>query len=230
MSCRDAVILQVRLDSSRLPGKALLPLSGRTVIEHAMKALLEVPADVHILATDGEGAPQLLPFARNCGFELFEGPKDDVLGRFVLAAAAYGAERVVRATGDNPLVSGALAAQLLRRQEEEGWDYGGFIGPPVGTGVEVVRAEALAEAGRLAEDPYEREHVTPYLYRRPERFRLAFLQAPPESCAPEMRVTLDTREDYDYLQRLFESCYKGVPVPVEDLVSYNSIAAGNKGV
>jgi spore coat polysaccharide biosynthesis protein SpsF len=194
-----------------------------------MTALLEVPADVHILATDRDGAPQLMPFARSCGFELFAGPKDDVLGRFLLAAAEYGADRIVRATGDNPLVSGALAARLLRLQNDEGWDYGGFVGPPVGTGVEVVRVQALAEAGLHAEDPYEREHVTPYLYRRPEEFRLAYIQAPEEFCAPDMRVTLDTREDYAFLQRLFGSCYRGVPVPVEDLVSYHSVLAGNKG-
>lgn len=229
MKGRDVIILQARLDSSRLPGKALLPLADRTVIEHAMTALNGVPAGCRVLATDDAGARAFEPYARSCGFELFAGPKEDVLRRFSLAAEAFGASRIIRATGDNPLVSAALASRLLVAQEREGWDYGGFTGPPVGTGVEVVRAEALLEADRLAVEPYDREHVTPYLYHHPETYSVSLQRAPEEYCAPEMRVTLDTAEDYRSLQRIFADCYRGEPVEADTLVFRYGDSAREQG-
>lgn len=166
------VFIQVRLDSTRLPGKALLPLENMTVIEHALRSLREVPAEVHAVLTDAEGAAPLAPLARRWGFRLFPGPKEDVLGRFAQAIAHFAVIRVVRATGDNPLVSAKLAKAALNLSQKSRADYCALQGAPLGTGVEVVKASALIEADREARDPYEREHVCPFLYHRPGRYRL----------------------------------------------------------
>ncbi len=116
------VLLQVRLDSSRLPNKALLELGGRSVIEHAMLSLRRIPAAVHAIVTDEESRELLEPRAVKCGFGVAVGPRDDVLERYVLAARAYGVTRVVRATGDNPLVSWELARMALRERERRNAD------------------------------------------------------------------------------------------------------------
>jgi len=215
-----AVFIQARLGSRRLPGKALLPLQGGNVIQLAMRALKRLPADVHALLTDRESFETLAPFAREESFEVFPGPEEDVLERFCLAIEAFRARRVVRATGDNPLVSPRLAELLLRLHEAEGADLSHFAGIPLGTGVEAVEAEALIQARAASRDPYEHEHITTYLYRHPERFRVRHLPSPPECALPEARVTLDTEEDYRLIARLFQELYHGHPIETEEIVAW----------
>ncbi|MFW5849282.1 MAG: cytidylyltransferase domain-containing protein [Spirochaetota bacterium] len=213
------VFLQVRIGSTRLPGKALLDLCGRPVVEHAMSSLRRLPASHHVLLTDSGSAESLRPAAARCGFELFVGPGENVLERFVLASRGYGVDEIVRATGDNPFVSwelARLAVVLLRR---EGADYAAFDGPPLGTGVEVVRAAALETALRETDDPYDREHVTPYLYRNPDRFACRRVLSPPAYRCPGARVTLDTEVDYRTIVRICESVFDGDPPSVIRLVS-----------
>ena len=215
-----AVFLQARLDSTRLPRKALLPLAGRPVIEHAMDSLRRVRADLHVLLTDEASFAELKPHATLCGFLSFAGPKEDVLARFALAAREYRVDRIIRATGDNPLVSRELAQGLLLLHEKAGAAFSAFSGPPIGTGVEIVEAEALLCAADSAVDPYEREHVNPYLYRRPEQFAVNRPQAGEEFCLPGARVTLDTEEDYRFLLAVYRELYDGEAVETDRLVAW----------
>lgn len=217
---RTAVIIQARLDSTRLPGKALLPIRGLPMVSHAMRALRLVRADAYVLATEPGSAGGLAGPAAACGFELFVGPKDDVLSRFCLAAESVGAQRIVRATGDNPLVSYELANLLLDRRGAVPADYSGYLGMPKGMGVEVVEAEALHEARRLSVDPFEREHVCPYLYRRPERFRIDRPTVPSEYFYEEGNVSVDTREDFDRVSSIFDALSPGEPLPAPKVVAW----------
>ena len=219
-SIMTGVFLQARIDSSRLPRKALIELAGMTVIEHAMAALRTIPADRFALLTDDASAPELGPPAERAGFTLFVGPRDDVLRRYVLAAERYDVDRIVRATGDNPLVSGELAVRLLGGHESEGADFSGYLGPPLGTGVEIVETAALAAADREAVDPYEREHVSPFVYRRPERFLIRRPAAPRKFNSPASRVTLDTPEDRRRLEIIFNALYRGTPIGTDLLVAW----------
>jgi len=128
MDSNTAVFLQVRMASSRLPGKALLPLAGKPVIQHAMEALATLPAGRYALLTDRESAPHLNGIAEACGYEVFIGDPEDVLDRFCAAAAFYAVETIVRATGDNPLVSASIAREALQLAESSGADYAGITG------------------------------------------------------------------------------------------------------
>jgi spore coat polysaccharide biosynthesis protein SpsF len=212
------VLLQVRLGSTRLPGKALLELAGRTVIEHAMRSLRRLPVSAHLLVTDAQSAPALHEPAARCGFRVFVGPQENVLERFVLAAREFELDEIVRATGDNPLVSWELARLAVAVRRRADADYVGFDGPPLGTGVEVVRTAALETALRESDDPYDAEHVTPFLYRHPEWFTVVRVPAPGAYHAPRARVTLDTADDLRELSAIFEDVYDGAPVPVLRLV------------
>jgi spore coat polysaccharide biosynthesis protein SpsF len=214
------MFLQARLGSTRLPRKALLPLADATVLQLAMRALARVEAGVHALLTEPASRSAFAGLAREEGFQLFVGSEQDVLDRFCRAASHFGVRRVVRATGDNPLVSPAQVRSLLELHEARGWQLSHYLGPPLGTGVEVVEAQALAEAGKEARDPYEREHVTPYLYRHPERFRVGEPPCPARWHLPEARVTLDTAEDYERLRALFAELYRGEPLETEELVAW----------
>jgi spore coat polysaccharide biosynthesis protein SpsF len=197
-----AVVVQARLGSTRLPGKALLPLGGLPLVYRVLEALKTVKADAYALACPPECATAFSESAEQNGFRVVTGPEDDVLARYCNAVRALGIDRVVRATADNPFVFADAANALLA----EGFDadYAAYSGLPYGAGVESVAAEALLRAEREAVLPAEREHVCPYLYGHGERFRLHRPLAPTRWRRPQIRLTVDTARDYRHAQRLWE--------------------------
>jgi spore coat polysaccharide biosynthesis protein SpsF len=190
------LVVQARMGSSRLPGKALMALGPAPVLPFLLKRLQAFPrAHATLLATTerAEDRP-LLAAALACGATGFAGPVDDVLGRFVQAlAAAREDDAVVRLTGDNPFVDLDLLARCLEAFAAARADYTAPVGCALGTGAEVIRMGALREAARSTREPWHREHVTPFLREHPERFRLAQVQVRPDRSG--YRLTLDTAED-----------------------------------
>ncbi len=225
---RTAIVLQARMGSTRLPGKALLPLGGRSLVDQAMARLSLVPADARALATDEASEAALRPAAQRNGFELVVGPAEDVLARYCIAARSLGAELVLRATGDNPLVSYELAALLLERRASVPSDYAAHTLMPTGLGVELVSAEALFRAESEARLPGEREHVCPYLYDHPELFAIDRSEAPAAYRAPGLRATVDTPQDYEAVLRLYGALYDGHPIPTESAIAYLAAAASKE--
>jgi len=186
----------MRLDSTRLPGKALLRIGGTNLAGMVMRRLRTVTADEYVLATDSDGARVLAETAREFGFSVFAGPKDDVLARYAMAARAFGLDRVIRATGDNPFVSVSLAIMAIKSADESGADYVGLVGMPVGMGVEVVNASALYKASEVATSAFDREHVCPYLYGNPSVFSIQRPECPAAYRLSETRITVDTPADF----------------------------------
>ena len=199
-----ALVLQARLDSSRLSEKAMLPLGGRPLILRAMQALSFVSCDQKILACPEDSERVFAPLAEEAGFEIAVGPKEDVLERFCLAIKRCGARRIIRATGDNPFVFADAANALCEEADSLGADYAGFSALPYGAGVECVLSEALFRAQREAQAAPEREHVCPYLYSRPDIFRLHRPLAPIKWQGADIRITVDTGYDYHRAKALYE--------------------------
>jgi spore coat polysaccharide biosynthesis protein SpsF len=198
-----ALVVQARLDSSRLPKKSLLPLEGRPLILRVMEALAFLPCDERILACPEDCVPSFAPLAGEAGFSLVPGPGEDVLARYCLAIRRSGAERIIRATGDNPFVFIDAAAAINREAADLRADYAGYGGLPYGAGVESIASAALLRAEREAGALPEREHVCPYLYSHPELFGLHRPLAPRVWQGPGMRVTVDTEEDYERAKILY---------------------------
>lgn len=215
-----ALVLQARMGSTRLPGKALLPLGGRSLVEEAMARLRLVAADAYVLATDSSSAPALGPVAERSGFELLVGSAEDVLSRYCDAVRRYKPDLLMRATGDNPLVSPELAGLLVERRASHPSDYAGFLGMPTGMGVELVAPEALLRAEAEAKQGPEREHVCPYLYNHPELFAIDRPEAPPEYRIPGASVTVDTAADYEAVLRIYGALYSGAPIPSAAVLDY----------
>jgi spore coat polysaccharide biosynthesis protein SpsF len=214
------VLLQVRLHSHRLPRKALLPLQGLAVLTHVLRALKGIRVDIYALLTDARSVDALAPLAEPEGFSVFVGPEEDVLARYARAAEQYEVQKIIRATGDNPLVSAKAAEALLATHERDGYDLSHFLDNPLGTGVEVVEAEALLKAHAKARDPFEREHITTYLYRHAQAFRVGEIPCPKAWAFPQARLTLDTEEDYALLKELFADLYSGRPIEIEEVVGW----------
>jgi spore coat polysaccharide biosynthesis protein SpsF len=218
--CSVGIFVQMRTRSARLPRKALLPLAGATVAHHVLRSLARVPADAHGVLCDEASREDLAAVADAEGFELFVGPPEDVLARFVMASTYFGVEQVIRATGDNPLVSGPLAEAILALHIERDADLSHFVGCPLGTGVEVIDAVALRDAHSRVLDPFEREHLTQHFYRNRERYVVIEEPCPPPSWFIDAKVSIDTEEDYVRMKRIFEDLYEGAPIETERLVQW----------
>jgi spore coat polysaccharide biosynthesis protein SpsF len=217
---RTGILLQVRLNSKRLPNKALLPLINGNVIQHAMRSLKQVRADVHALITDKHSLDGLRPFARMEGFEIFPGPCHNVLKRYCMAAEHFAIDRIVRATGDNPLVSYKLTELTLQIQATQGLDLCRFLGEPLGTGVEVVSKRALDKALAASKDPYEQEHITTYILRNKDNFTVKEPICAQAYYLPQIRVTLDTKTDYQWILHIYNNLYKGEIIQLKELVRW----------
>jgi spore coat polysaccharide biosynthesis protein SpsF len=214
-----AIIVQARLDSSRLPGKSLLPLGEKPLIVRVMEALNHVPAALRILACPDDSADAFAPLAAETGFTLFAGPKDDVLGRYCNALRHFGIRQAIRATGDNPFVFADAAAAINAEALALNADYAGYSGLPLGAGVESVSAAALLRAEAEAATPFDKEHVCPYLYTHPESFLLHRPLAPLRWQESTFRLTVDTAADYERAQALYteldrlgEERYRGAAI------------------
>jgi len=197
------IVLQARLDSLRLPEKALLPLGGKPLILRVMEALNRVPSELRVLACDEDSVAAFKPLAAEADFALLAGPKDDVLERYCLALRSYGISHLIRATGDNPFVFADATATITAEALALGADYAGYSGLPYGAGVESVSAQALFRAEAEATATYDREHVCPYLYGNPKRFLLHRPLAPQRWQGADIRLSVDTEEDYERAQALY---------------------------
>jgi len=222
-----ALVLQARLDSSRLSGKSMLPLGGRPLIFRVMEALGALSVEAKILACPEDSVSAFAPLAEEAGFSLVAGPKDDVLARYCMAIRQSGADRIIRATGDNPFVFVDAAAAINTRASLMDVDYSAYTDLPYGAGVESVASKALLRAERDAALPSDREHVCPYLYNHLEIFFVHRPPAPPCWWAPELRVTVDTQDDYEYARLLYERL---LSMPPEERGRGESIIAACNGL
>ena len=211
-----AIILQARLDSSRLPCKAILPLGGTPLVLRVMETLSRIHAALRILACPEDSVDTFKALAASAGFEVFAGSKYDVLGRFCAAIRHFGLEgeegcRIIRATGDNPFVFCDAAEEINREAAALDADYAGFAALPYGAGVESVAVSALLRAEKEAETPYHREHVCPYLYENGGLFTLHRPIAPAKWRYPSMRLTVDTADDYGNAKLLYGELLRNAP-------------------
>jgi spore coat polysaccharide biosynthesis protein SpsF len=206
------IIVQARMGSSRLPGKVLADLTGAPAISRLIERLKRVKGSPRIVvATSTLAIDDVLAelVRRTSGVELWRGSEQDVLKRYADAARHFDIDPVVRITADCPLMEPRMIEAVLDRFAGAGLDYVDNVVPrtfPHGYDVQVVSRRALETADREAIDPYEREHVLPFVTRRPERFADAHVVHDGVPC-PELRITLDYPEDLALIRAIYERLY-----------------------
>ncbi len=212
MSSGTAIIVQARMGSSRLPGKVLQKLAGKTVIEHVLErcsAIKDVD-QVCCAIPPGPVNEPLADVALRCGVVVTRGSETDVLDRYYQAALELKATSIMRVTSDCPLLDPQVAAEVLRLVTREGADYACNNIPPTwphGLDCEAFRFECLEKAAKEAALPSEREHVTPFIRNHPQARKLVL--SGPGGDVARHRWTLDTERDLVFLRALFERMPKG---------------------
>lgn len=196
-------VIQARSSSTRLPGKVLRPLGGRSVLGWVVRAAAAAPGVGQVVVATSSDASDdaVAEEARRCGAEVVRGPLDDVLARFALALREHPADAVIRLTADCPLLDPSLIGQLATLwRAQPSLDYVSTTlvrTLPRGFDAELVRAGVLAEQVATATGA-DREHVTSGVYSRPLRYACAGVVVSP--AADDLRVTLDTAEDWQLLE------------------------------
>jgi spore coat polysaccharide biosynthesis protein SpsF len=208
----NLAILQARMTSSRLPGKVLAPVLGEPMIGRQIERLRRAQRiDKLVVATSTDPSDDpLTDYVQGLGVQVFRGPLDDVLERFRATLARHpDAKAVVRLTADCPLTDPELIDRVIALHHEAHADYtSNTLGTrtyPHGLDAEVIAPAALAEAAQQAADPYDREHVTPYIYRRPETYRLAGVAR--EDSLADLRWTVDLPEDLVFVRDVYAKLY-----------------------
>jgi spore coat polysaccharide biosynthesis protein SpsF len=205
---RVVAIVSARMASSRYPGKAMVSLAGRPLLEVLLERIASCPLlDSVALATSSreENAP-LAAIAHKIGIPVFRGDEDDVLRRYVDCARHMAADHVVRVTGDNPLTDLETMERLIERHLDTGAEYTYVPGDALLMGIlsEVVSRGALERSWERGEARHRSELVTLYIKEHPQAFRIATAELPPGLYRPQYRLTVDEAEDVRLMQALFD--------------------------
>ena len=206
---KTIALIQARMGSTRLPNKVMKTIGGVPMIELLLTRLAKTKGiDQIIVATsiDDRNLP-LVEHIRMLGYTCEQGSENDVLDRYVKAAKKHNADVVVRITGDCPLVDPELVDEVIRSFKAANVDYFSNTNPPTypdGLDIEVCTYKALEQAHQETTEPFDREHVTPYL-RKPGKFRTAAMQHSQDLSA--LRWTVDEPADFMVIEKVFQHFY-----------------------
>ena len=215
-------IIQARMQSKRLPGKSMMPLAGRPLLAHVIDRakLMENVSSVVVATCGGEENQCIIDLAESMGVNTYVGSMENVLERYHFAAEKFGGDLIVRVTGDNPFTDVAYGSMIIEIALESGSDYCAPSNLPLGTAVEAVRRKILEETYRMSEAPYHREHVTAYIKEHPELYSIERPQVNIKSRYKDIRLTVDTAEDYKLAGIIYDNLYKGEPFSLQDVLDF----------
>lgn len=203
---KTLAVVQARMTSSRLPGKSLATIEGRTMLARVVRRTRRAKRlDKVVVATsDKTEDDEIITECQRLGVEVFRGSLGDVLDRFYRAMRCFGASVVVRLTADCPLIDPGVIDLVVETLNWSGADYASNTlqrSFPRGLDAEAMTAQTLTAAWKSAKRGFERTHVTPYIYQHPEEFELASVTTSPDvSCH---RWTVDTVEDLETVRGLY---------------------------
>ena len=207
---KTVAIIQARMGSTRLPGKILQNLTGIPMLTRVVNRVKRATTvDEVVVATTVEPADSAIEeLVKDSGWKYYRGSQDDVLDRYYHAAKQSEADVIVRITSDCPLIDPGVLDRVVREFQNHNPEYAyvSNINPtrhfPRGLDVEVFSLANLELAWNEDTNPAQREHVTPYFYRNPDRFRIFCVTADADHSAH--RWTVDTPEDLALIQRIYD--------------------------
>lgn len=215
------IILQARTGSTRMPEKVILPFSGnQSILDLLLEKVKRTGVPAVLATTTNPGDDRICTVAEKHEIAVFRGSENDVLDRFIQATRQFGFEKIIRVCADNPFLDLESIKQLIAEFETSDADYLSFqlegnkpsILTHFGFWAEAVRLDALERAQKLTGEKLYHEHVTNFIYGNPELFKVRFIQADPLVYSrKDIRMTLDTPEDFAIQQGIFDAISKENP-------------------
>jgi spore coat polysaccharide biosynthesis protein SpsF len=238
-------ILQARMSSSRLPGKVLFPIIGKPMLLRQIERIKRSKLiDYLIVATSTHSSDdEIYDICENEGIYCFRGDLNDVLDRFYHAAKTYSShpDHIIRLTGDCPLIAPEIVDRTIQFYLDGDYDYvSNCLEPtfPDGLDVEVFKFHCLEQAWKEAKLPSQREHVTPFIYQHPDRYKIGCYKN--SNDLSYYRWTVDEKDDYELVKKIYEELYPSNPeFKMNDILelferkpelrNYNSMYERNEG-
>lgn len=186
------------MGSLRLPGKVLKHIAGKPLLAHITGRISHISGATVVVATSlMDRDTPISDWCMQCSVECFRGSEDDVLDRYFSCSTRYGFDVIVRLTADNPFTDIIELDRLIDFHIKSKNDYSHSFGMlPIGVGAEVFSISALRKSHLEGTKQYHREHVNEYIPEHPELFRIGVLDIPMDKRAPDLRLTVDTEEDW----------------------------------
>jgi len=208
------LIIQARMGSSRLPGKVLMNLCGKSVLLHIIERLKSLKGEYkRIIITSVKKDDNVIEdFCKENSILFFRGSENDVLDRYYQAAKLFELHHIVRLTGDNPLVDANNLQLLIDEHLKNNADYSSNksevnSGLPEGVGSEIFTFSALEKSWVEATNDYYREHVDEYILKNPDKFEMLVVRAVDNrsSTCKDLRLTIDTKEDFEFVENVIKA-------------------------
>jgi spore coat polysaccharide biosynthesis protein SpsF len=208
---RLGVIIQARMGSTRLPGKVLMKLGNKNLLEHILYRLntLQHSANTIIATTVLEEDSDIEDVCNEYCVTCFRGSECDVLERYYLCAKQYNFNYIVRLTADNPFIDVSEIDNLIDLHLNTSADYSrSFSALPKGVGSEIFTFESLEESYQYGKKDNHKEHVNEYIEENEKLFKISELTVNAEKNRPDISLTVDTVEDYKKASFIFNKSKK----------------------
>lgn len=216
------IIIQARMGSSRLPGKVLKDIGDRPLLGYVLCRLeyLKHPAIVVVATSDLDQDGAIEQFCREHGALCFQGSERNVLQRYYRCAVEYGFDHIVRLTADNPFTDIEELDGLIQLHLDRGADFShSFASLPVGVGAEIFTFQTLQQSYEQGHEAHHLEHVDEYMLEHTELFDTHIYRAPVAKHYPDIRLTVDTPDDYERACAIVENS-KGSLVSTEEAIRF----------
>ena len=193
------IIIQARMCSTRLPGKVLKHIAGKPLLDHVIGRLAQYDQKARIVVATSDLTQDdvIAQYCLDKCVNVFRGSEIDVLDRYYQCACKNEFDHVVRLTADNPFTDIEELCRLIEQHLEERNDYTHSFGSmPLGVGAEIFTFSALERSAHEGDALNHREHVNEYIQENPVFFKIGVLEVGTFKCKPDLRLTVDTEEDY----------------------------------
>lgn len=193
------IVIQARMGSTRLPGKVLMPVGDRNILEHILEriSLLNKEVFTVIATSKAQNSNSIEKFCKEHNTECLRGSETNVLERYYEVAVKYNLNNIVRLTADNPFYDIEELDALIDEHIDKQYDYtDSYSVLPIGVGAAIFSFDALKKVYEKSSLPHHFEHVDEYLLENKSDFKTGVLLAKADKCYPNVRLTIDTKEDY----------------------------------
>ena len=220
--------IEARMTSTRLPGKVLMDIHGKTMLQHVIERTKRAKKvdQIVVATTINKTDDPVVDIAKALNVGYFRGSEDDVLNRVLDAAKANQADIIIEVTGDMPLIDPLLIDAIFDFFKIEKYDYVSEVAMknsekwkeestfPLGFGAEVYYTSILDQTSKLTNDPKDHEHVTSYIINHPEKYKLGAFHAFGKFAKvnrPDIRVPVNTQAELDLVREIFKNLYPKNP-------------------
>ena len=209
---KTIAIIQARMASTRLPGKVLMSIEGKPMLWHVIERVKRSKKinSIVVATTSKDEDRAIIKLAKKCRVGIFSGNENDVLDTYYQAAKRFKADIVARITADCPLIDSKTVDLVVEKHLDSKADYTSNTLKRIfsrGLDVEVFNFNVLEQTYKETKEPYQREHVTPYIYEHPEIFKLQNIEAKGKLKRPDLRLTVDTIEDLRLVRKIYKHLY-----------------------